>query len=103
MNLRAILLSLALAGCATVGDLSTASVADTFQSSLPVEAVSSCLQVQYGAAPIVTDGKPTFILRNGYQSPLALVTLTPAAGGTLIEMRRGKSLGGLGNWRKCGG
>lgn len=93
---------LALAGCASTTDLHSSAVDQTAHSSKPLANVSQCIQMQLSVAPIAdTDGNTTFVIKNGYQAPIGLLTLTPVTDGTTVELRRANSLVGGGGWQKC--
>jgi|TARA_R110002049_G_scaffold3488_4_gene26101 outer membrane biogenesis lipoprotein LolB len=93
---------LLLAGCASVADLQMSSVDREDISQKPIEEVSRCLAYQMAEAPITDEnGNTMFIMKNGYQAPIATVTLIPFEGGTKIQVRQANGMVQTGGWRKC--
>jgi len=97
------LLTLGLAACATPGDIYSSEVDLSETSAKPLAEISQCLQLRWAEAPLTTpDGKTAFPMKNGYGQTLGLLTLTPADGGTLVELRKtGQLMIGGQNWRNC--
>lgn len=91
-----------LAGCASVADLQTSSVDREGVSPKPIADVTRCLSFLMAEAPI-TDaaGNTMFIMKNGYQSPVATVTVLPFDSGTKIQVRQANGLVQTGAWRDC--
>jgi len=91
-----------LAGCASVADLQLSSVDREDVSPKSVDEVSRCLAFQMAEAPITDEaGNPMFIMKNGYQAPVATVTLLPFNGGTKVQVRQANGLVQTGGWRRC--
>lgn len=102
MRTAPIVLALALAGCATATDLATSEIDETQTSSKPVAEVSNCLALRLLVSPIDNaDGSQTFIIKNGYQAPIGLLTLRATPTGSAVDLRRPNSMVGGGGWQKC--
>lgn len=97
-----IVISLMLAGCASVQGTYGSSVDETAETAKPLQDVSACLQTLWGFPPItMTGGETAFPVRNGYGSILSMITLRADGETTIVERRGNFPLLAGGDWRTC--
>lgn len=97
-----VLLVLLTAGCASAANIYSSGVDETAVIQKPLGEVVQCMTLKMGSAPITDpDGKTAFVVKDAYDHPLGLISLSPAAAGTLVEVRRRDSLASTGMWKSC--